>query len=198
LKKIAAVISTIGHPLITIPVFFEALLLKHGSGKVVYELSMIIVALFLIATLWVYIKFKNGSYSNFDVSIQKQRKSLYLFTVPLVLTTSYLLYITKQPQFIFQAFLIGSILMFLSFIINFYLKTSLHVSLNIYLATAVFLVDPLIGTGIFIFSIIVAWSRIILKKHTIQEVISGLLIGSISSLTLYILNSNIDILSQAG
>ncbi len=180
-----------------IPVIFEALLLKYGEGKIVQELSLMIGCLFLAATLWVYLKFRNGSYSNFDVSVQKQRKSLYLFVIPLLIITSLILYITNQPTFIFQAFVVGSLLMITSFILNFFLKTSLHVSLNTYLAASVFIIDSPIGIGLFLFTLLIAWSRIHLKRHTIQEVLSGFITGLIYGSCLYWITFNVDVISQS-
>ena len=76
--------------------------------------------------------------------------------------------------------------MTLSFLSNFMIKSSLHTSLNCYLAGSVFIIDKGLGLALFILTLAVAWSRIILKRHTKGEVAMGFLIGFIAIFTLMI------------
>ena len=84
----------------------------------------------------------------------------------------------------FLTFLVGGGLMTLSFLTNFKIKSSLHTSLNCYLAACVFQIDSVVGIILFVMTLVVAWSRIILKRHTLSEVVMGFLVGAIASVVL--------------
>ncbi|MPT32780.1 MAG: hypothetical protein E2600_14190 [Chryseobacterium sp.] len=56
---------------------------------------------------------------------------------------------------------------------NFYIKSSMHTSLNIYVSALFFAINPTIGTFWFLLAIIIGITRIILKRHTVKEVLSG-------------------------
>jgi ABC-type Fe3+ transport system permease subunit len=74
-KNIAHVVSVLGHPLLTIPLY--VVLVMFGSEdfkRASLNTFLIIGCVFIPVTVWLYIKSRNGSYTNFDVSDRKQRK----------------------------------------------------------------------------------------------------------------------------
>jgi hypothetical protein len=177
--KAALFISVICHPLLTLPLFtIVALLFKEEAKDALLHSSIILFGFFLPVTVHMYTKFKNGSYSNFDVSDRNQRQSWYKFASLLLLVVSIILFATEQPKSLQLSILSFLILLLISGIINYRIKTSLHVTLTIYLA---FLIIPMNFqiAGIFIsLSLLVAWARIILKRHTLKEVLTGFIIGT--------------------
>jgi len=197
LKKAAQVVSFAGNPLITIPLMVEILLLRYGSPKIILEMSIVVGSLMIIALAWIAFQYKKGSYSDFSVSDRRQRFSLYLFIIPLVFIVSYVFQLTGQPEYVYKAFLMGGILMTISYLSNFFIKSSLHSSLNTYLGCAVLLVNSTLGMAVLLLTILIAWSRIILKKHTLNEVISGITIGVIASIGLFIITMHLDIVEQS-
>ena len=56
---------------------------------------------------------------------------------------------------------------------NFFIKSSMHTSLNIYVAALFFAIEPIIGMFWFLLSIVIGVTRVILKRHTPKEVFSG-------------------------
>ena len=64
---------------------------------------------------------------------------------------------------------------------NYFIKSSMHTAFNVFVAALFFAVHS--GMGIFWFgiAILVGISRIILKRHTVQEVIAGAAIASFVS-----------------
>jgi len=78
------------------------------------------------------------------------------------------------------------ILTVISQFINFFVKSSLHVSLNIYLAALIFTVSFEIGIAVLLFTGLLSWSRIKLGRHTIKEVLFGLSTGAIISLIMLV------------
>lgn len=177
--RFAKYISIIGHPLLTIPIFIAIVMFRFSDLREAIFISFLIIGcVFIPVILWMYFKSKNGSYTNFDVSDKTQRKSLFLFAAPLLLIVTIILFKTNQPRDLCISVLFALILTIISQIVNFFVKTSLHVSLNIYLASLIFTFDYKIGIIVLLFTGLLCWSRVKLDRHTIKEVISGLLIGT--------------------
>src|SRR5512145_1403445 len=96
-QKIANFISTIGHPLFTIPVYVAILMFATESFKKASFVSGLIVGfVFVPLILRMYIKSKNGTYTNFDVSDRIQRKSVFIFIIPLLIVVTFILFKTQQ------------------------------------------------------------------------------------------------------
>jgi membrane-associated phospholipid phosphatase len=185
--KAARFISLICHPLITLPVFtIVVLFLKERAKDALLHSSMIIFGFFLPLTLHMYRKFKNGSYSNFDVSNRNQRQLWYQFASLLLLVVTTIMFATEQPKSLQLSILSFLILLLISGIINYRIKTSLHVTLTIYLA---FLIIPMsfhIGVILISLTIVVGWARIILRRHTLKEVLTGFIIGTLVGVSSFV------------
>ena len=176
--KIASYISVIGHPLLTIPIFaIIALFTYEKFQNALLHSSLILVCFFLPITLRMYLKSKNNSYTNFDVSDQTQRQSWYIFAFSLLLIVTIILFITNQPRTLNLSVLFSLILLVTSQIMNYFIKSSLHVSLNIFLSFLIMPMNLIIGLLFIVFTFFIAWSRLILKRHTVKEIITGFIIG---------------------
>jgi len=186
-NSLARIVSIIGHPMLTVPLFVIIVLFSNNDVKTAsFHTFLIIGCIFIPVIGWMYIKTKNGSYTNFDVSDRKQRNSLFVFAIPLLIIVTIVLYLTHQSSDTCLTLLFATILVIISQLVNFYIKSSLHVSFTLYLAFISFTLYPLLGFGFIILAILIGWSRIVLKRHTLIEVIVGSIIGSaIGSIMFY-------------
>ena len=194
MKKIATFISIVGHPLLTIPLFILIVLFGNEDSSRAAPISFLIIGcVFIPVTIRLYIKSRNGSYTNFDVSDKIQRRSLYLFVVPLLLIVTIILFATNQSRNLCLGVLFALLLLILSQAINYFVKSSLHVSLNIYLSALIFTVNFKAGVAALLFTGLISWSRVKLGRHSVKEVLFGLLIGTIISLILLKLEGYINL-----
>jgi len=185
MRKFATFISIIGHPLLTIPLFILIVMFGFNSIQKAALISFLIIGcIFIPVILWAYIKSKNGSYTNFDVSDRTQRKSMFTFAVPLLLIVTVILFATHQSINLCISVLFALILLIISQITNLYIKSSLHVSLNVYLSTLIFTLSYGGGIAFLLFTGLISWSRVMLGRHTIKEVFAGAVIGTAISLTM--------------
>ncbi|HAH24150.1 MAG TPA: hypothetical protein DCL77_10410 [Prolixibacteraceae bacterium] len=177
-SKIASYLSIIGHPLLNIPLFACIAFFTHEEfPKALFHSSLILLGIALPIAVNLHIKSKNGTYTNFDVSDQKQRQSWYIFAILVLLTVTIILFVTDQSRGLRLAVLFSLILLAVSQLINYLVKCSLHVSFNILLS---FLISPMnlvAGLLFLVFTILIAWSRITLNRHTMKEIIAGSIIG---------------------
>ena len=148
--KIAKAISFIGHPLLTIPLFVTIMMFAFEDfEKALLNSTLIIGCIFLPLFLRIYVKSKNGTYTNFDVSDRIQRKTLYTFIIPLMIVVTGISFKTSPASNYSISVLFATILIIISQVINLFIKSSLHVSLNIYLSALILMVDLRIGLAVF-------------------------------------------------
>lgn len=187
--SLAKIVTTAGHPLITIPLFVIVVLFSKNDIKSALLLTFLIIGCIFIPLLsWLYFKSKNGSYTNFDVSDQKQRRSLFVFIIPFLFVVTVVLFLTHQPENTCLSLLFATILVIVSQLVNYYIKSSLHVSLTLYLAFLAIPFSLVFGIVMMFLSILIGWSRVVLKRHSVLEVIIGAVIGlTIGAIMLYAL-----------
>ncbi len=181
-QRLAKYVSTIGHPLISLPVFtIVVMFMKESTRKAFFISVLIIGGVILPMVVWIMIRTRKGKYSNFDVSERAQRKSLFVFVIPLLGFVTLILFLTEQSLNTCLSVLFALILSVVSQIMNFFIKSSLHVSLTIYLAALVLPMSIGFGSFILLFSFLIGWSRIELGRHTKKEVFAGAIIGVVIS-----------------
>ena len=178
LYKTARLASILGHPLLTLPVFTTLLAFNLFDPSKATWVSLLIVGVIVLpVTVRNYIKTKRKEYTNFDISDQHQRQSFYPFVIALTTFVTAVLYFTPGTESFFTGTCILLVLLIASALINRVVKCSLHTSASIYLATVLWQFSVAGSIAMFAFTIIIATSRLILKRHTIVEIITGAATG---------------------
>jgi membrane-associated phospholipid phosphatase len=176
--KIAKYISIVGHPLLTIPVFAVIALFNFESVEKASWISVLIICGIVIPlVVKMYRGEKSGAYTNFDVSNQSQRQSWYTYTVILLTIVTIVVFATGQSRTLRFGLLFSTLLLYTSQLVNRYIKSSLHVSMNIFLFFMILSMSKIIALTFLVFIFLVAWARLILKRHTGRELLIGALIG---------------------
>lgn len=184
--KISKVISNFFNPLVSLVIYFFYYSYRNYTWEEASKKFIPILLLLIIPiAIWIYRNVKKGNYTNMDVSNRKQRHSLYIFII--VATIVFLAVDYFLHREIDWTILMLCILLILMQISNFFIKSSMHTSLNIYVAALFFAINPMIGIFWFLLSVVIGITRIILKRHTPQEVISGAVIAIFVSLVYLIM-----------
>lgn len=178
--KLARIISIFGHPLLTLSLFAViAFFTYEGFQQALVHSLLILGGIFLPLGLKMYLKTKNGSYTNFDVSDKMQRQSWYIYGLSVLLIVTVILFVTEQPRTLCLSVLFALILLATSQLVNYFIKSSLHVSLNIFLAFLMMSMNLVIGLIFLACVPFIARSRLVLERHSLKEIITGALIGLI-------------------
>ena len=126
-----------------------------------------------------------GEFSDTDVSDRHQRKNLYFFIAGVIII--YLMYVFFRFQRMDWVLLFLLILLIVLQISNYFIKSSMHTALNVFVAALMFVIEPLFGIIWIVITVAVALSRVVLKRHTWVEVVSGAVIATaISFIYLYV------------
>jgi len=172
IHNISKVISNFFNPLVSLLLFYIYLSIRQYSFKESLSYFLPILLMIMIPVIiWLIWKVKTGRYTNMDVSNRRQRKSLYIFIG--VCVVCYLGFNYFKNGIIDFVMLFILILLFAMQISNFYIKSSMHTSFNIFVAALFFNLST--GMGIIWLGIatLVGITRVILKRHTLMEVLMG-------------------------
>lgn len=194
LKSTAKVLSWASHPLFTsciIVIVFS--MEKYSFSEAMLIMGILILGMIVPLNIFTYLKVKQGSYSDFDVSNRKQRSSLYIVVILIMLMVSFLLRSLQVDAQIVNSCFLTTILFIVVFILNFKIKLSLHVCLNTYFCFILYQISPITALIAAMILPLIALSRICLKRHSLSEVLTGSVVGICFGVILISLNRNFSI-----
>ena len=173
---IARSLSIIGHPFVVVPAAVLALLLYGHVTSAALIVSVVcgISALVFAFSLW---QVRRGHWEHIDASGRTERSSLNIFLATvLFLSAGIGFYQLPQPG-LPLGLLLSGLLIVVVMLVSPWAKLSLHASFATF---AVLLLWPLKPWHIALASVAAAaicWSRVVLARHTIVEVLAGSLLG---------------------
>ena len=172
LYKVSKVISDFFNPLVSLIIFFVYMSVRQYTTKESFLYFLPILLMIIIPVIiWLVWNVKTGRYTNMDVSNRVQRKTLYIFIAACVVT--YLIFNYIRNGYLDLVMLFILILLFALQISNFFIKSSMHTSFNIFVAALFFTLDWKLGLVWLGIAILVGVTRVILKRHTVKEVFMG-------------------------
>lgn len=176
------VISNVLNPLFSLLIFLAVYSYQKSDGEFDLKSFLLPVLLVIIPIFgWIYWNVKKGNYTNMDVSNRQQRNSLYLFNFFIISVYIAALFYTKQNFHYILIILFLLILLVVMFLSNFFIKSSMHTSFNVFVSALFFTLNPIYGLIWLFLTFLVAISRVILKRHTVKEVIMGAFIATVVS-----------------
>ena len=183
--KIARFVSLAGHPfvLLTLTVFIAAVHRTHpvraltfGGAAVLFTVSPLV---FIIRR-----KVSAGKWSDHDISDASERRSFYPIAISIAALSTFLFYLLSFPHGLIVGMLMSLVILLAAMLINRFSKISLHMIFAVYFAVALFGVSIWSGAGFLLLAAAIGWSRVVLKRHTPAQVLSGALLGAAAGIAL--------------
>lgn len=175
--RLAALISTIGNPFLLFPFVVTYLAISELGLQAAWPLIIVLAAIFGILGAFLLFRKLSGKISNLDVSDRKQRaRNVYLPALAVILLAAAYFQWSGQP-YVYRTLYVG-LLFGTCFAINSVKKISLHTVVAAYVSGLILAVNIWAGLAFFAFSILVAWSRVVLGRHTREEVLWGWFVGT--------------------
>lgn len=172
LHKLSKLISDFFNPLVSLFIFYIYLSVRQYSFKDSFLYFLPILLMIIIPVIiWLVWNVKTGRYTNMDVSNRIQRKTLYIFIgICVLIYIGYNYFKNGVIDFVMLFILILLLAMQIS---NFFIKSSMHTSFNIFVAALFFNLSIKMGIIWLGIAALVGITRIILKRHTVKEVLMG-------------------------
>lgn len=178
--RIARLISSVLHPFLVSPLSIVLILyLDNGEFWTALSWAALCAAFVVVPTLLlIQRKLKQQQYTDADISVRGQRHALYLFGgVCMITCFIVLLWLGAPPILIacFTAALIATTAMAL--VTRFWTKASIHTGVMTGVTLMVAFYSVPLALLLVISTLLVAWSRLVLQRHTLREAVVGGLVG---------------------
>ena len=175
---IARSLSILGHPLVVVPSAVATLVLHRRTSSAALIVLVVcgIAGVVLAFSFW---QVRRGQWQHVDASARAERRSLNLF-LAIVLFVGAVLAFYQLPELgLSLGLLLSGLLIVAVMSFSPWVKLSLHAS---FAAFAVLLLWPLNLWFVALASVAAAaicWSRVVLARHTVIEVLGGSLLGGL-------------------
>ncbi len=185
--RAARLISNILAPApISLPLI--VLVALYHARNVLLALFYALVTLFFLSIgpfIYILIALRMGKISDVDVSRRTERAGPFLFGISSVLAGWLVLIILQGPRNLQTVLIITAVSGILMMVTTLWWKISIHASSLGGAATMLTAFYGAIMLPAFLLLILVSWSRVVLRRHTVLQVVAGSLVSI--ALTLLIL-----------
>ena len=173
--RIARLASNIFSPIaVSLPsVILVALYHAPNVALALFYACIVLLFLSIGPMIYIIIGVRMGKFTDTDVSVRSQRVGPFLFGNSSSIVGLLTLFFTHGPKNLITLLLIAIISGILMMLITLWWKISLHAAS---LASSVTLLAILYGTIVlptFLLVVLVSWSRVVLRRHTVGQVIAG-------------------------
>ncbi|WP_407497358.1 phosphatase PAP2 family protein [Elizabethkingia meningoseptica] len=181
IEKLSSFISNLFNPIFSFLFFLLYYAFSTMENQEAWLLIGKAILIFALPILgYIYYNVRKGKFTNMDVSNRKQRNSLYYYIIALLFLFIIGSFIAKTA--VPHAFYYLTGLLCAMMLSNFWIKSSMHTALNFFVAALFYQLSPVLGFIWGIHTVIIAITRLILKRHTVSEVLAGATLGIIFSL----------------
>lgn len=165
--------ASVSLPFVLLVAFYHA----KSLGSAFYYACITLFFLSFGPMIYIIIGVRLGKFSDVDVSRRSERVEPFLFGITSVSLGYILLYFSHGPKNLQTLLLITAVSGVIMMIITLWWKISIHASS---LAGAITILTALYGAIVLpslVLLVLVNWSRVVLHRHTLAQVVGGSLVS---------------------
>lgn len=185
--QVARYISIIFSPVtISLPAIFLVALYNQVPSSMFFA-AIVVLFLSIGPMLYIVVGVSLGKFSDIDVSVRSQRLGPFLFGITSSLAGFFILLFNNAPKNLETVLLTASTIGLILMIITLWWKISMHAS---GIAGTVTFLAVLYGKFVlpaFLLVLLVGWSRVVLKRHTVAQVTTGAILTAAMTLGMLML-----------
>lgn len=174
----ARMLSVLGHPGLLMPAAVAVAASRADAPPQLLPVALataVVVAVIVgIYSLW---QVRAGRWVHIDASNPNERHQLNLFLAALLGGAALLLWALGQPMPVALGPLLAGLVVGLTHLLRRWHKVSLHAAFAVF-SVALVWPQPALTPALALLTMGVAWSRLVLRRHTLPEVLLGLLFGA--------------------
>jgi len=180
-QTLARLLSVLGHPALLMPLAVVGSAAARGAPAAVLQAGAWASGAVAVGVgVYSLRQVRAGHWQHVDASVARERRQLNLFLVLLMGGLAALLLWAGQPPVVAAGLAIGSGVVALAQVLRHWLKVSLHAAFAMFAAGLAWPgVAAVLGLGLLALG--VAWSRLVLGRHTRVEVLVGLALGALAA-----------------
>jgi len=183
--KLGRTISIVGHPFILTPLAVVIATTSMSPQVRALILALLVAAMGAVA-FYVGRGHRRGDLTDIDVSTREQRPGVFRVAIGSLCAVMLALYLTHSSPAAFRGATVANGLFVVCALVNRRIKASLHCAFAMLAAGIVFPANMVGGIAFAVAALVIGWGRVAYKRHTPQEVIVGLILGTIAAGTLVV------------
>jgi hypothetical protein len=186
--QMARWISIIGHPFTFVVLLVSTASWNlHGSHRAIRTTCIVIGAVLIPLGLFIWNRYSTGRWQTVDASAPEDRPALYTVSFALLIPLGFYFLYGERAAEMMRGFAAVAILIGVAAALNRWIKLSAHLTMATFAAVIITRLVPNFGWALIAFLPTLGWSRLILSRHSISEVIGGFLLGlAVASFTLWL------------
>lgn len=177
---VARWVSILGHPFVFVMLLVAVSTLQaQGAWAALRAVIIVCVVTLIPVGLFMINRVRSGKWGTVDASSRSERPALYALAACLIgalcllaLRTSGMGHIAKGASSIL-------VLLLISYLMNRWIKASLHMAFCAFTGVVGFRIDPAFGIAVLTYLPLLAWARLAMNRHTVREVVAGTGIGAV-------------------
>jgi len=186
--RAAHVLSIVGHPAVLLPAAVAVVAAGAGpAARAAWPALAMPVVLAALVVVYGLVQVRRGRWRNVDASQPGERAELNLLLMALLAGGAVMLWVLEQPATAVVTLGLGACIVAVAHAVRGQLKLSQHAAFAVY-AAALLESQPVAASLCLLLAFGVAWSRVVLGRHTRTEVVLGLVTGAAAGFCLRLLS----------
>ncbi|HLH63612.1 MAG TPA: phosphatase PAP2 family protein [Ktedonobacteraceae bacterium] len=177
--RFARIVSTVLTP-VSVSLPFVLLVAFYHARNQLAALIYALITLFFLSVgplIYVVIGVRTGKLSDFDVSRRSERAGPFLFGIISTSIGLLVLSLLHGPRDLQTALILTTISAVILMVTTLWWKISIHASTMAGAATMLTVLYGLALLPLFLLLVLVSWSRVVLRRHTVAQVVAGSLLS---------------------
>ncbi|HSY17957.1 MAG TPA: hypothetical protein VK815_06465 [Candidatus Acidoferrales bacterium] len=176
-NQIARWVSIIGHPFVMIVLVVLVLTWVMEPDRAL-RITGFVVVMGLIPTGWLVWRGSTSQRNQVgDAPRSSTRPVLYLSLMGVLLLSAVYFHLVEHSAFLARGSVITAAMVAVAAVLSRWLRLSLHLAFAVYSGLILAQIHLGYGLPILLLTPVLAWSRLVLLRHTLREVIGGALLG---------------------
>jgi hypothetical protein len=183
----ARALSVVGHPALLMPVAVVwAAALKNAAPDVLHAAVAACGVVVACVALYSGVQVRAGRWQHVDASVPHERRQLNGFLALLLFGVAGGLWWGCQPWPVALGLALGGAVVVFASLLRRWLKLSLHAAFALFAAVLLWPQWMAVLGGLAL-AAGVSWSRLVLRRHTLAEVVAGLLAGAAAGVAFHLI-----------
>lgn len=176
---VARTLSILGHPALLMPgAVVWASIARNAPPSVLFTAASASVFVALCVGVYSAVQVRAGRWAHVDASVPRERGQLNLFLALLLFGTAGALWWSGLPRPVFMGLALSGGLVVVGHLLRRWLKVSLHAGFAVF-AAGLSWPSP-VAFGLLALAAGVCWSRLVLRRHTLAEIVVGCVAGGVA------------------
>jgi membrane-associated phospholipid phosphatase len=182
--QLARWVSILAHPFVMAALLVAVAAARQPASHAIQSVLLVVLAVVVPIALLMFRQVRRGRWSNVDASNPSERPVLFMVALGGMVAALVWLLLRDPRSFLVRGLLVTAGFLLVAALLTRWVKLSLHVAFAALTATALCLLGSSVGYALIVVVPIVFWSRIVLARHHVHELLAGLVLGVITGVAL--------------